>query len=1050
MLSHIVEFSLRHRGAIIATACAFLLWGSNHALQAKLDVFPDFVPPRAVIQTEAPGLVPEQVEQLVTLPLEAALGGLASLDTLRSESIQGLSVVRLVFRDGTDTLWMRQMLAERLTTLAGQLPPGVGVPTVEPLTSATMDVLKVGLVSDRLGPMELRDLATWTVARKLRAVRGVARVNIFGGEIRQLQILVRPEDLLAHQIAVSDVISAARRATGLVGAGFADTPNQRIVLRSEGQIAGVEDLRDAVITNAGPSPVRMRDVADVAEAAAPKFGDALIQGQPGVLLTISSQYGTNTLDVTRDLEAALSELSPLFAKNAVRVYPRLHRPASFIENALRNLRFSLLLGAALVFAVLFIFLRHWQTTLISLVAIPLSLLGAVIILERLGMTINTMTLGGLAIALGEVVDDAIIDLENIVRRLRENSQRADPKPSYHVVLAASLEVRSAIICATTVVVLVFLPLLTLSGLAGAFFAPLGLAYLFAVASSLIVALTLTPALALVFCGGGLVDAPEPALQSWIKRHYRALLSRLMGHPRPLLIGALAAAGVAAAALPFLGGGFLPQFREGHLVLQVSEAPGASIEEMLRLGRSISAGLLAIPGVSTVAQQVGRATQGEDTWPPHRSEFHIELDPRSSASEPEISEQVRALLASDPGIEFEVLTFLGDRISETLTGETAPVVVNVFGTELDALDTTASKIARVLASVPGASEVRIAAPPGLPSSKIVLRRVALAQFGFLPVDVLDAIRTAYRGEPVAQIFRADRREDIVVMLAGHEHGDAEHVGSLLVRSAGGTVLPLRELASIEPTSDRVSILHEGGRRRQTVTCVPRGRDVTSFVAAARQAVRESVALPAGQYVEWSGAAQAQRQARHELLVESSVSAFGILLVLALAFRNARALALVMANVPFSLVGGVLSLLLVRAFAGREAGLTMGSLVGFVTLFGITMRNSIMLISHYQHLVDEECGDWNLETVIRGAADRVIPILMTALVASLGLLPLAIGSGSAGREIEGPMAIVILGGIASSTIMNLLVLPTLAHRFARFTSSPSPAPRTDASPGGVAIR
>ena len=1030
MLSWIVDTALGHRGIVIALSCALLLWSVDAAFHARLDVFPDFVPPQVVIQTEAPGLAPEQVEQLVTIPIEAALGGLRSLESLRSESIQGLSVVTTTFQESAKVLAIRQALTERLGTLAGQLPVGVAAPKLEPLTSSTMDVLMIGLVSEQLDPLELRDLARWTIWPKLLAVPGVARINIFGGEVRQLQIQLQPEALLAHRLSAEEVVRAARRATGIQGAGFIDTPNQRIVLRSEGQSADARTLGQVVVRDTAAGPVRLRDVARIVEGAAPRFGDALIQGRLGVLMTASSQYGANTLEVTQGLEHALAELAPLLKARGVQLFPRLHRPASFIETALVNLRFSLLLGAALVVAVLFPFLGHLRTTLISITAIPLSLLGAVLVLERMGVTLNTMTLGGLAIAIGQVVDDAIIDVENIVRRLRENRVAERPRLAYQVVLDASLEVRGAVVYATFVVALVFLPLLTLSGLAGKFFAPLGVAYLLAVMVSLGVALTLTPALCLAFFGGGAFDAEEPRLQRFLKRRYRHVLGRLMPHPRALFGMALGLTLCAVATLPFLEGGFLPQFREGHLVLHVSEAPGASLGELLRVGRSISQGLLAIPGVATVSQQVGRTEQSEDTWGPNRSELNVEFKRGTGVDETKVEDEVHSVLAGYPGLQFEVLTFLGERISETLTGETAPVVVNLFGPDLDVLDAKAEEIAAVLRSVRGASDVRVKAPPGAPALAITLRPEALAEFGFRPVDLLEALRVAYQGEVVSQVHRGNRAVDVVAILADEKRHDPDEVGSLLVGSRSGVQLPLRQLADIHATSGRLSILHEGGRRRQSVTCVPRGRDVASFAAEAQRAVAAHVAFPGGTYMEFSGAAQAQSQAKRELLLECGIAGLGIILLLWMAFGSGRSLALVLANVPFGLVGGVLAILAVRFLGPEGSGLTMGALVGFVTLLGITMRNSIMLVSHYRHLVQEEGAVWGLETALRGATDRVVPILMTALVTGLALVPLALGSGSAGREIEGPMSIVILGGLVSSTCLNLLVLPALALRFGHF--------------------
>ncbi|HWA87503.1 MAG TPA: efflux RND transporter permease subunit, partial [Opitutus sp.] len=686
MLQHVVHFSLRFRGVVVALAALLLGYGVYVAGRAKLDVFPNFVPPQATIQVEAPGLSPEQVETLVTRPVESAINGLVGQESLRSESIEGLSVITMMFKEGTAILPARQMLAERLGQLAGELPAGVKAPTISPLTSATMDLLKIGLVSDRLTPMELRTFADWTLAPRLLAVAGVASCKIFGGEVRQWQVQVHPDLLMAHGLTLADVLAAARKSSGVRGAGYIETPTQRIVLQTEGPATTVAALGNIVVAvSSGGAPVRLRDVATIALAGQPKFGDALVMGRPGVLLTMTSQFGANTMDVTAGLEAALNELKPVFAREGVTLYPRLHRPATFIEASLTNIRHSLLLGAVLVAAMLFLFLGNVRTAFISLTAIPLSLLTAVILLDRAGGSLNTITLGGLAIALGEVVDDAIIDVENILRRLRENAALAAPRPALGVILGASLEVRSAVVFATFIVVLVFLPVLTLTGLQGAFFAPLAHAYILAILASLAVALTITPALALLFFARGPGRPELPRFQRALRRRYEKILGWAERHRVGVVTAVAVFCLVALSRLPFLGGDFLPEFREGHFVLQVSMQPGTSLPEMRRVGRQISEALLKLPRIATVEQQIGRAEQGEDTWGPQRCEFHVELKPDLPGREQaQVEDEIRAVLGETPGIQFEVTTFLGDRIGESISGETAPVVINVFGDNLDAL------------------------------------------------------------------------------------------------------------------------------------------------------------------------------------------------------------------------------------------------------------------------------------------------------------------------------------------------------------------------------
>jgi CzcA family heavy metal efflux pump len=1059
MLRGLVHFSLKYRGVVVVLACLLLGYGLYVVANAKLDVFPNFVQPQVAIQTECPGLAPEQVELLVTRPIETMVNGLGDMESLRSESIEGLSIITAVFKEGTDVFRARQMLAEQLAETAGELPTTVKTPRMTPLTSSTMDLLKIGLVSDRLTPMELRTFADWTLKPRLLSVPGVAKCSTFGGEVRQLQIQLLPDRLMAHDLSISDVLAAARVSTGVMGAGFIENNNQRITLQTEGQALTAEILGEVVVANTNGFSVRLKDVAHVVEGAEPKFGDCLIQGRPGVLMTMSSQYGANTMDATKALEAALDEMKPVLAKQGITLYGRLHRPATFIETALGNMKHSLALGGILVAVVLFLLLGSVRTALISVAAIPLSLLTAVIVMQKLGITLNTITLGGLAIALGEVVDDSIIDVENIFRRLREylgrrsagvlpppQSEASTAAPAgqgpvpqadiFNVVFHASLEVRRAVIYATFTVALVFVPVLTLTGLQGSFFAPLALSYILAIFASLLVALTVTPALAYLFFGKGLRKTEDPLLQRWLKAGYRRVLGVIARWPRVIMAAVMLVCLAAMAPLFIIPGGeFLPEFREGHFVCQLFATPGTSLPEMLRVGAQVSNQLLHNKNIDTVEQQIGRAELGEDPWGPNRCELHVELKPISGEEMEKMADEIRDVLKQFPGLQSEVVTFLGDRIGETIAGEVSPVVVNIFGDDLDVLDSKAQEVAAVLRSVRGNADVKVKAPPGSPRMAIHLRPDRLTQFGFRPVEVLETIQTAYQGAVVAQTHRGNQTADVAVILDPAERQDPEAIGSLLLTSPQGSRLRLRELADVAPATGRPSILHEGARRRQTVTCAATGRDVSSFVDDAKRLVASKVNFPQGTYAAFSGAAQAKEKAQRELLLHSAIAAVGILLLLSVVFRNWRNLLLVLANVPFALVGGVLTVWLTSLLAPGESALTIGSLVGFVTLFGITTRNSIMMISHFEHLVNEEGMTWGAEAVMRGASERLMPILMTATVTGLGLLPLAIGSGEAGREIEGPMAIVILGGLVTSTVLNLLVLPTLALRYGRFVKRDS---------------
>src|SRR5205807_1962488 len=688
MLRTIVARSLRFRGIVLVLACLAVGDGLYVASTARRDVFPEFAPPQVVIQTEASGLSPEEVEALVTRPIEAAVNGVGGLETIRSESIQGLAVVTATFREGTRILQARGLVGGRPATLAGQLPQGVHAPVMVPATSAASLVLVIGLTSPARSLMDLRTFADWTLRPRLLGVPGIAKVVVFGGEVRQMQVQVRPERLLGYGLAIDDVLAAARRSTGVRGAGFVETDAQRIVLRTEGQRLTPTELGEAVLAHRDGAVVRLRDVANVLNAPEPKVGDGAIDGHPGVLLVLSSQFGENTEEVTEAVERALDEMAPAFASERMTLHPALFRPASFVQTAIDNVMQSLLLGGVLVAVVLFVFLFDLRTAFISLTAIPLSLLGAVIVLDRLGLTLNTLTLGGLAIAIGEVVDDAIIDVENIFRRLRENRAHGAPRPASEVVLEASLEVRSAVVYATFVVALVFVPVLTLSGLQGRLFAPLGIAYILAVLASLVVAMTVTPALSSALLARGLGDGPEPRFILALKRQYRRLLGGLTARPTLVVWAALALCVGAAATLPFFGGSFLPDLREGHFIVHMSAVPGTSLQESLRVGAAVAEDLLRSPHIRSVAQQIGRAEKADDTWGTNYTELHVDLRPLSGQEAEAMEDEIRRALTKFPGVSFSMRTFLAERIEETLSGAGAQVVVNVFGDELGMIDETA--------------------------------------------------------------------------------------------------------------------------------------------------------------------------------------------------------------------------------------------------------------------------------------------------------------------------------------------------------------------------
>ncbi len=1024
MLQALVRFAIRFRGVVIALASLVLVYGIYATFHAKLDVFPEFAPPLVVIQTEAPSLSSEEVEQLVTRPIEQALNGVTDLETLRSQSIQGLSVITVIFRETAEIYRVRQLVNERLNEVARALPATVHPPVMAPLTTATSLILVAGLTSKERSLQELRTLADYELKPKLLAVPGVAKVVVFGGDVREFHVHLDRTRLGRYGIGIEEAVEAVARGTGVRGAGVVDTPNQRLVVRTHGQAVTPEALANTVVRRSQGLTVRLADLGTVKEGVSPKVGDAQIMGHLGVQLQVSGQYGANTLDVTKSIEQVLRELTPGLQHQGITLWAELFRPASFIEVAIGHVSASLYVGGALVCVVLFLFLWNVRTSLISVTAIPLSLLLAVIVLRRLGMTLNTMTLGGLAIAIGEVVDDAIIDVENIHRRLKENATRAEPATPLSIILSASLEVRSAVVYATLVVLVMFLPVIMLGGLHGRIFAPLGMAYILSIVASLVVALTLTPALCAVLLKTHGLNHEEPKWVHGLKRVYQHGLRWLLVHPKTI-VGTVGVFCLGVfATIPMFEGSFLPEFREGQFIIHMSAIPGTSLAESLRIGQRVTQALLALPEVKFVSQAVGRAEKADDTWGPHYSELQVVLKPLDEEAAEAVQSKIRQTLARFPGLSFSVKPFLTERMEETISGATAQIVIKVFGENLDLLDQQAKDVAQLLSQIPGAVEIQVEAHPSVPELDIVLRRDRLTEEGLQPAVVLDTIHTATQGAVVAQVYEGSRVVEVRVLMEEATAQNPDGLAHLLLRNADGAWIPLEKVAHLRPRVGRYMIVHEGGRRRQTVTCNVAGRDLSSFLKDLRQRLSTVIKLPSGTSIELGGIGEANSQAQQDLLLQSLIAAAGIILLLWVVFRDPRNLLLVLANFPFALAGGVLAVF----FTG--GWVTLGSLVGFVTLFGITTRNSIMLISHYDHLVTVEGIPWGIDTALRGATERLVPILMTALVTALGLLPIALGSGASGREIEGPMAQVILGGLVTSTALNLLVLPVLAQRFGRF--------------------
>lgn len=1040
MMSALVRFSIRFSGVIIGLASLIVIYGIYSLTRSNLDVFPEFSPTQLIIQTEAPGLSTDLVERLVSQPIENTISGTVGIELMRSQSIPGLSVVTVIFKEGTDVYRNRQVVAERLAILNGRLPNGI-TPNITPLTSAASTVMGIGLSSDKRSLMELRSIVDWTLRPHLMAVPGVADVNVFGGEVKEFQIQINPEKLTLYNLSIQDVVMAAKKSTGVRGAGFIENKNQRIIINTEGQSITPNQLGQAVLVHKNGQTIRLSDVSEIVEGPKPSISASAINGKTGIYLSVQGQLGANTHGVTQDLEKAIKQIKPSLEAENVTLHEGLFRPANFIETAINGVRTDILIGSVLVITVLFLFLFNARTAFISATAIPLSLLTAIVVLSYFKIGLNIMVLGGLAIALGEVVDDAIIDTENIFRRLRENRLINNPRPIYQVVFDASMEVRSSVVYATIIVAMVFMPLLTLSGVAGKLFAPLGYAYISAILASLVVALTLTPALCYLLLGKAKLETEDSPIIRRIKGSYTKLLLRIEKQYKMTIASAIAFIALGLGTLPLFESQFIPNLHEGHFIMHMTLVPGSSEKESLRIGKKVAESLSQIKGVRSIAQWVGRAPNGADTFGTHYSEFEIEIGTLSGKEQNRILKEIRQRLSgtdddhddkdsngpSPPGfvgVNFAINTFLTERIEETISGYAASHVINIYGKDLDALDRDAQAIAGVVSNIPGAADVLVQSPPGTPQLSIRLRPEKLAQWGMQPTDVLDTIRAAYESMPVAQVYQDNSVVSVSVLLGENWRNSINEINKLPIINNEGRLIHLSDIADVSQENGRSKILHMGAKRIQTVTANVQGRDIQSFTDELKSKIDKEVKLTSGNYLAFTGEAEEQAKSREDLIVHSALATVGIFLMLYIAFGRLRNLLLTFANLPFALIGGVFAVM----FTG--GWISLGSLVGFVTLFGITLRNSIMLVSHFQHLVDHEGMVWNLETCIRGASERLPSILMTALVTALGLLPLAIGSGEPGREIEGPMASIIVGGLVTSTILNLLILPTIMLHFGRF--------------------
>jgi CzcA family heavy metal efflux pump len=1018
MLNWTVSNALRQRVLVLAIAFVLVLLGVRATEGVPLDVFPEFAPPMVEIQTEAPGLSTEEVENLVTVPLENRVNGVPGLETLRSKSVLGLSSVVLIFKEGTDLARARQLVQERVANAAPDLPSNVDTPIMLPALSATSRALKIGISSRTMNQMQMSEIVRWTIRPRLMAVPGVANIAVWGQRDRQLQVLVDPAKLTAAGVTLPEVQSAAANASVPTGGGFVDTPNQRLAVRHMSPVDTPDDLAQTVIKAGDGAPIRLGDVATVTEGHAAPIGDAIINGKPGLLLIVEKHQGSNTLEVTRGVEAALAELKPGLGN--LEVDSTIFRPATFIERSLSNLTRAMWLGCALVALVLIVFTRNWRSAAISLIAIPLSLLGAVLVMSWMGASINVMVIAGLVIAIGEVVDDAIIDVENIGRRLRLNREAGSPRSDFDVVLGASLEVRSAVVFASLIVMLVFLPIFFLEGVSGTFFRPLATAYVLAIGTSLLVALTITPALCLMLLTGEREPNAEPKFLRFLKSRYREFLPRMIG--RPQLAMGIVAGGLLVSAIGYISlkDQFLPDFRETDFLMHFVEKPGTSIEAMDRITIRASDELRAIPGVRNFGSHIGRAEAGDEVYGPNFTELWISLD--EHADYDASLKKIREAIDGYPGLYRDVLTYLRERIKEVLTGAGATVVVRIYGPEMEELRATAERVKASIEGVQGISDLKIEQQSLIPQIQIMPKPAALAAYGLTTGDVRRAAETIVKGTTVGEVYRDQKSYDVAVWGTPEVRGDLHALREMLIPTAVGAQVRIRDVADVRIMPAANEIRRENGSRRIDVTMNIASSGDLGGVAREVEKKIKALQFAQGYYPEFLGEYAALQQSQQRLYFLGTLCFLGILFLIWLEFRSLRLTALLAVSLPFALLGGVIAVLL------SGGTMSLGALVGFVTVLGISARNGIMLVSHYRHLETREGEEFGPAMIIRGAEERLAPILMTASCAALALLPLVVRGDLPGHEIEHPMALVILGGLVSSTVLNLLLMPTLYARFA----------------------
>jgi CzcA family heavy metal efflux pump len=1024
MLNRIIRFSLDNRLVVVIAAVLVAVTGVWTASRMEVDVFPDLNAPTVVVMTEAQGMAAEEVERLVTFPIETSLNGATDVRRVRSQSTTGFSVVWVEFDWNTDIYIARQIVSERLASVAEQLPPTAGQPTLGPQSSILGEMMIVGLTSDGTTSLEeLRTLADWTLRPRLLSVAGVAQVAVIGGDIREYQILLSPEKMDAYGITLDEVLAAAQEMNRNSSGGVLYEYGNEYIVRGMASTTDTEKIAAGLVRmTAQGEPVTFGDIAEVRTGAkSPQLGVASVQGEPAVLVTVTKQPYTSTIDLTETLDETIAELSAAFPAD-VKVSTDIFRQSRFIDSSINNIKNSLLEGAFFVVLVLLVFLMNGRVTLISLTAMPLSLLITVIVMRLTGHTINTMSLGGMAIAIGSLVDDAIIDVENVYKRLRENYAR--PKEQREaclkVVYEASREIRVSIVNATFITIVAFVPLFFLGGMEGRMLKPLGIAFIISLLASLLVAVTLTPVMSSYMLTSERAlrrSQKEPPVTRFFQRIYRAALLWVLGHRNAVLAGVITLFIGAAVVFSTFGSSFLPPFNEGSLTINVATMPGVSLEESDRMGRMVEKILLEIPEIRTVARKTGRAELDEHALGVNASEIEAPfvLDKRSRE---EFLADVRHRLGDLRGLTVEVGQPISHRIDAMLSGTKANIAIKLFGEDLNQMYTLATQISKSIAGVKGIADISVEQQVERSQLKITPRREMLALYGVTMPEFNEYITTALAGQAVSQVYEGNNTFDLTVKVADDRRNTIEKIGNLLIDGNGAKV-PLSYLADIESSSGPNTVSRENVKRKIVVSANVVGGDLGGAVEAIRKAVERDIALPEGYYVEYGGQFESQQSASRTLLFASLLAILVVFMLLFQEFKSVPLSTMIMVNLPFALVGGVASIWITSGVV------SIPSIIGFISLFGISVRNGILLVSRYNQLRAE--GDSLQDAVVHGSLDRLTPILMTSLTTALALIPLAVNGDVSGNEIQSPMAQVILGGLVSSTLLNGFVMPIMYMLF-----------------------